>query len=223
MPVAVQRVPYVEERAALRIEDRHVSLVGRPIADIAVGRGDHAAIEEIQSRRDLLAPGKPRDRRAPDHAAIGYRELADPAVGRRGVYELSVGIGDRCRVRDAIAAGEIIVAGRRELPERFPVAGVDRHGLSVARRDEESVVGRALDRRGAEIDGRGIHGPVQLDLLPHEGADIVRAYAHGSGRSIRAGDVPAESRPVPALLLRLREGGEPSNEEGEDKEEHPHV
>src|SRR5208337_4305434 len=110
---------------------------------------DHAAIEEIEGRRDLLAPGKPRDGPAPDQAAVRYRELADRAVGRRGVEEEPVGIGDGRRVRYAVGAGEILVAGRRVLPEDGPVPRVDRDRLPVARRDEEGVVDGTHDRHAA--------------------------------------------------------------------------
>ncbi len=68
-------------------------------------------------------------------------------------------------------------------------------------------MGGSLDRCAAEIDGRGVCHAVQLDLLPHERTDVVRCDAHIDGRSARAGDVPTEARPIPALLPRLRESG----------------
>src|SRR2546422_6737476 len=41
------------------------------------GGGDDAAVEVVQSRRDLLASWKQGNRGGPDHAAVRHRQLPD--------------------------------------------------------------------------------------------------------------------------------------------------
>ena len=81
--------------------ERHdVPLVGRRVADVAVGRGEHEAVREVERRGELLVRRVARDRGRPEHLAVRDRELPDPPVGRAGVDRGAARVGDRRHRRD---------------------------------------------------------------------------------------------------------------------------
>src|SRR6185437_2430556 len=79
-PGAAQRIPDVLQMARTRIEYGDVSLIGRSVADVPAGDGDHLAPKKGQWRRDLLAPRQPGDGRTPERATIGDGELLHVAM-----------------------------------------------------------------------------------------------------------------------------------------------
>jgi hypothetical protein len=85
---------------------------------------------------------------------------------------------------------------RRPAPEDLAVRSVDRERDPVGRRDEERVVGRAVDRDAVEVDRGGVDRARQVDLLADERADV-RGRDPGRVRIVvTAARVPAEARPV---------------------------
>ena len=70
----------VEGTITVSIENRDVPLIGRRIADVAAGSGDHAAAIVIQRRCNLLPLGQSGDRRAPHRVAVRNCELLDASI-----------------------------------------------------------------------------------------------------------------------------------------------
>jgi len=132
--------------------------------------------------------------------AVGDGELHDVAVRRRAVDRRAIGIRDGRDVRDARRPGPAVVVRRREAPEDGTVVGVDSDRLAVRRRDEEDVVGGAVDLHVMEIDGRRVDGAVDRHLLAPERGNGRRGETDVGVRGIRAGFVVAEARPVVAIL-----------------------
>ena len=65
--VGAERVPDADDPAARRVERHDVPLVGRRVADVAVGRGEDEAVREVERRGELLVRRVARDRRRPEH------------------------------------------------------------------------------------------------------------------------------------------------------------
>ena len=84
----------------LRGEERNdVALVRRGVADVAARRHEHEAAREVERRRELLVRRVAGHARRPQHLPVGDAQLADPAVGRRGID----------RRRDGSATGAAVV------------------------------------------------------------------------------------------------------------------
>ena len=202
--VGAERVPDVQQLAAARVDDGDVPLVRRLVADVAAGRREHVPVREVEGRRDLLARGQQRDRPAPQHVTVRDAQLLDPPVGRRRVDRRAAGVGDRCRGRDAIAAGPRRVARRRVAPQPAARRRVDRLGLPVRRRHEEDVVRLPADAYVVEVDRRRVDRAVEPHALPPQVRDVLRRDPGRSRPAVRAHRDEAEHAPVRRVRRRLR-------------------
>ena len=109
VPVGAQRVEDPHDPSARPGEECDVALVGRSVSVVAARRRDHVEPVDVEGRAELLAGRVARDSGRPRAggvlAAVGERELVDQAVGRGGVDETTVGVGDRGGRRDRRSPG----------------------------------------------------------------------------------------------------------------------
>ncbi len=168
-----------------------MALVGRSVADVAVGRGEQEAARVVQRPRQLLVRRVARDRRRPEQLPGRHRELHDVPVGLAGVDRRPIRVGERRHHRDLRRPGVRAIGRRRVAPEQLAVGGVDRLRLAVGRGDEEDVVGRAANRHAVEVDRRGVDRPVEPDDLAAQ-----RAGVRSGDPGRRRADPRAEARPV---------------------------
>ena len=81
VPVAAERVPDVDDLPGLLGHRHDVALVRRRVADVAAGRHDHEAARDVDRRGHLLVGRVERDRRRPQHLAVGDAELPHQTIG----------------------------------------------------------------------------------------------------------------------------------------------
>ena len=90
-----------DDATVRRIEGDDVALVGRRVADVAVGRREHRPRGVVQRRRRASrgsGHASPASTRSPCRRRFASLRIA--AVGRAGVDRRAVGVGDRGRGRD---------------------------------------------------------------------------------------------------------------------------
>ena len=93
--VRAERVPDADDVAVRGIEGHDVALVRRRVADVAVGRGDHEPVREVERRGELLVRRVAGDRGRPEHLAVRDRELPDARRRARRRRSLRGRVGDR--------------------------------------------------------------------------------------------------------------------------------
>src|SRR5271156_791500 len=109
--------------------------------------------------------------------SVGDGELLDCAIRRRGVNMLAVWIGGRGAVGDLGRAGPRVILRRRVFPQNDVSVGVYGDRFPVSRRDEKYVAVRSADRYVVQVNGGGVHGPVDLDLASFQRIDVAAVDA----------------------------------------------
>ena len=94
-----------------------------------------------------------------------------PVRGDR-VDEAAGGVDHGAGGRDLAGPGEGVVARRLEPPEDVAVVRLDRVDEPVCGLDDEGVADLALDPVCADVERRGVHRPLERDLLPDQAPDV---------------------------------------------------
>ncbi len=184
-----------------------MALIRSRIADVAGRRGNHAPVDERERRIHLLDLWQPGDGRAPHAFSVGDGDLADFAVGRRGIDELPVGIGYRSGVGDLFGAKRVVgaplrihrrsfvEAGRREFPQHLGFSGIDGNRAAEVGRAEKDVVRCAVDLDTAQVDEARVDRSGDGHLLTDHPSNIRSCNASRRHVGVGARVVAAKGRP----------------------------
>ncbi len=206
--VGAQRVEHAQRRPLERAISDHVALVGRGVAEVAAGRREDVGTVDVERRGELLVGGSRVTHTGQEPlrvlAAVGERELVDQPVGRGGVHEQPVRVGERARGGDLRAARPAAVARRRERPQDLAAVGVDRDRLAVCGRDDDHVVHGALDGHAVQVDRRGVDGAGERHGDVAQVRDVGGGDAGGQFADVAALRIQAELGPVEQLAAEAR-------------------